>query len=134
MANKRHTTKTEVRTHAVRRVKAASTYDVDIGQEFKDIKSAIQHLRDDLNEWKTIFNSQLTRLNDNMASALKTISNHEIRLTELENKALKSETEKKTISEMAKFGWWAAKALIGATILVTSILGTAEAWKIFFGN
>lgn len=41
MANKRQTTKTKVRTHAVRRVKAASTYDVDIGQEFKDIKSAI---------------------------------------------------------------------------------------------
>lgn len=134
MANKRQTTKTELRTHAVRRVKAVSTYDVDIGQEFKDIKSAIQHFRDDLNEWKAIFNSQLTRLNDNMASALKTISNHEIRLTELENKALMSETEKKTISEMAKFGWWVAKALIGATILVTSVLGTTEAWKIFFGN
>ena len=50
----------------------------------------------------------------------------------MEAYALKTATKKETISEFAKFGWWAAKALISAGIIIGSILGTAGAWKLIF--
>lgn len=127
MANKR-------KAIALKRNKAHDTFDVDIGQEFRDVKSAISKLRDDLNDWKNIFNAQLTRLNDNMTSVLNTLANHEQRLTELEQKTLKSETKHETISELSKFGWWALKAAVGAGIIIGSVLGTAGAWRTFFGG
>lgn len=72
-----------------RTVKAAKAehnaeYTVDIGQEFKEVKLSIQALRTDLNEWKSIFNSQLDKLNTNMEKVMDTIANHEARLTNLE--------------------------------------------------
>lgn len=119
---------------ASKRSKVHDTYDVDIGQEFRDVKTAISKLRDDLNDWKNIFNAQLTKLNDNMTSVLNTLANHEQRLTELEQKTLKSETKTQTIGEMTKIGFWALKTAIGAGILIGSVLGTAGAWRMLFGN
>lgn len=107
-------------------------YEVDIGQEFKDVKQAIFSLKDDLNEWKSIFNTQLDKLNTNMEHVLSKIADHEGRITKLETDSLKSETKKQTISELSKFGWWAAKLLLGAGIIIGSVLGTAQAWKIVF--
>ena len=86
----------------------------------------------EINAWKVVFDKQLTKLNDNMTSVLRTISDHEYRLTDLEKKSQKFETQKETISELAKFGWWAAKALIGAGIIIGGILGTAGAWRLIF--
>ena len=67
-----------------------------------------------------------------MEKVLSQIADHEVRIVKLETDALKAMTKKETISEFAKFGWWAAKALIGAGIIIGSILGTAGAWKLIF--
>ena len=45
------------RSAAIKRNHVHDTFDVDIGQEFRDVKSAISKLRDDLNDWKNIFNT-----------------------------------------------------------------------------
>jgi len=67
-----------------------------------------------------------------MEKVLSQIADHEGRITKLETDALKTEVKKETVSELAKFGWWAAKALIGAGIVIGGILGTAGAWRLIF--
>ena len=107
-------------------------YTVDIGQEFKEVKQSIQALRTDLNEWKSIFNSQLDKLNTNMEKVMDTIANHEARLTNLETQSLKAETKKETISEMSKFAIFAAKILFAAGAIVGSIVGLGGCFKWLF--
>ena len=119
-------------TNTSRKHANVATYDVDIGQEFKDVKHAISGLKQEIFAWRDVVDSQLTKLNSNMEKVLSQIADHEGRITKLEAYALKTATKKETISEFAKFGWWAAKALISAGIIIGSILGTAGAWKLIF--
>lgn len=67
-----------------------------------------------------------------MDRVLSQLADHEGRITSLEKKSTEDKTRKETISEMAKFGWWAAKALITAGILMGGLLGTAGALKLIF--
>ncbi|MBP5783979.1 MAG: hypothetical protein J6W16_00140 [Methanobrevibacter sp.] len=55
----------KIKKHAkISRAKLATTYDVDIAQEFKDVKSTFSNRLDKieskLDEWKTVFDRQLT--------------------------------------------------------------------------
>lgn len=128
----------------VRATKKTATYNVDIAQEFRDVKSDFKDLKIELSNklditnqkldtWISTVREELSKLNTNMEKVLSQIADHEARIGELERGKLKSDTQKETISNLASFGWWAAKALIGAGILISSVLGTAGAWKLVFG-
>ena len=122
------------KTSDILKAKTTSSVETFIEQRFDRLEDKLDSFKDEINAWKQEFVKQLTKLNTNMESVLNTIANHEERITKLEQRKLKSDTQKQTISEFAKFGWWAAKALIGAGILIGGILGTAGAWKIVFGS
>ena len=120
-----------------------TTFEVDIAQEFRDVKSSIEEgnakltarldqFKAEIAGWKSVFDTQLTKLNDNMDKALSTIADHEARLTKIEEEHLKQQVQKQTVSEMSKLMFFVAKSLIGAGILIGSILGTAQAWKMLF--
>lgn len=59
----------------------------------------------------------MTKLNTNMERVLNTIAEHEVRLTNLEQKQLKSDTKYDTIAELIKLGIWIAKWAFGAGII-----------------
>lgn len=116
------------------KTKATATYDLDIGQEFKDIKTTFSNRLDKietkLDEWKMVFDRQLTQLNDNMKNVMDKLAQHEFRFTEhesrirtLENNKIKTDTHKQTMSEMAKLGWVAAKILLAVGGLVGAVGG-----------
>ena len=120
-----------------------ATFEVDIAQEFRDVKSSIEEgnakltarldqCKAEIAGWKSVFDTQLTKLNDNMDKALSTIADHEARLTKIEEEHLRQQVQKKTVGEMTKLMFFVAKSLIGAGILIGSILGTAQAWKMLF--
>lgn len=122
-----------------------ATYDVDIAQEFRDVKSDFRDLKVELSNklditnqkldtWISTVREELAKLNTNMEKVLSQIADHEARIGELERGKLKLDTQKETISNLAQFGWWAAKALIGAGILIGGMFGAAGAWKIVFGS
>ena len=128
----------------LRATKKTATYDVDIAQEFRDVKADFKDLKIELSNklditnqkldtWISTVREELSKLNTNMEKVLSQIADHEARIGELERGKLKSDTQKETISNLASFGWWAAKAFIGAGILIGSVLGTAGAWKLVFG-
>ena len=56
--------KNNIRRVKATKVKATATYDIDIAQEFKDIKTTFSNRLDKieskLDEWKTVFDRQLT--------------------------------------------------------------------------
>lgn len=121
----------------------ASTYEVDIAAEFKAVKDSIAEgnarLSERLDEfkteiagWKSVFDTQLSRLNQNMDKALSTIADHEARLTRIEEEALRRSVRTQTVSEMSKLMFFVAKSLIGVGIVAGAILGTAGAWKVLF--
>ena len=65
-----------------------------------------------------------------MRSVMEKIAQHEFRFTEhdkrirsLEDTSIKSETRKETMSDMAKFGWTAAKILLAVGALVGAVGG-----------
>ena len=133
------------------RVKAvnASTYDVDIAQEFKDVKTTVAEKFDRLNAkldsfkeeisaWKSIFNTKLTELNANMKTVLEQLAQHDFRFTQhderikkLENVNIKIDAKKETISEMAKFGWVAAKVLLTVGAVIGAVGGCSWVLKVF---
>lgn len=126
--------KNNIRRVKATKVKATATYDIDIAQEFKDIKTTFSNRLDKieskLDEWKTVFDRQLTQLNDNMKNVMDKLAQHEFRFTEhdkrirsLENSNIKADTRKETMSEMAKFGWIAAKILLIVGGLVGAVGG-----------
>lgn len=130
----------------------AMTYNVDIAQEFNDVKQTfasrmdkldnkLDAFKDEISAWRSIFESKLTELNTNMKTMLERLAQHDFRFTEHEKRIstlevgkVKLDTQKETISNLAQFGWWAAKALIGAGILIGGMFGAAGAWKIVFGS
>lgn len=126
-----------------RGVKHETTYEVDIAAEFRDVKASIAEGNAKLTErldafkseivgWKSVFDTQLSKLNDNMDKALSTIADHEARLTKIEEDHLKQIVQKQTVSEMSKLMFFVAKSLIGAGIIIGGVLGTAQAWKMLF--
>lgn len=115
MSNKKHVAR-------IAKVKTAS-YEIDIAQEFKDVKQEIVGLKNEISGWQKTVERQLTKLNDNMERVLNTIAEHEGRITKLEQDALKQETRKETVSDMAKFGWIAAKFLLAVGAIIGSVGG-----------
>lgn len=124
-------------------VKQQTTFEVDIAAEFKDVKASIAEgnaklaerldaFKSEIVGWKSVFDTQLSKLNDNMDKALSTIADHEARLTKIEEEHLKQIVHKQTVSEMSKLMFFVAKSLIGAGIVIGGILGTAGAWKMLF--
>ena len=125
------------------RVRKDATFEVDIEAEFRAVKESIKEgnekltarldaFKSEIAGWKSVFDTQLTKLNDNMDKALSTIADHEARLTKIEEDYLKQQVQKQTVGEMSKLMFFVAKGLIGAGILIGSILGTAQAWKMLF--
>ena len=108
----------------------ATTFEIDIGQEFKDVKHAIIGLKNEITNWQKIVEKELSKLNDNMERVLNQIADHEGRITKLEQDNLKSETRKETISDMAKFGWTAAKILLGVGAIIGAVGGCGWILKI----
>ena len=87
---------------------------------FDRLESKLDDFKDEINAWKQEFVKQLTKLNTNMETVLNQIADHEGRITRLEQDTLKSETRRETMSEMAKFGWFAAKF----TLIVGALIGS----------
>lgn len=112
--------------------RTASTAEFDIQREFRDVKAGIDALRNEINGWKDVFNTQLTKLNLMMEQTLAKLADHEARLTNLERRTDRSDIRRETVGECAKFAWFAAKFLLGAGIVVGGALGTAQAWKLIF--
>jgi vacuolar-type H+-ATPase subunit I/STV1 len=120
-----------------------TTYEVDIAAEFRDVKASIAEgnaklterldaFKSEISGWKSVFDTQLSKLNSNMDKALSTIADHEARLTKIEEDYLKQQVQKQTVSEMSKLMFFIAKSLIGAGVIIGSVLGTAGAWKFLF--
>ena len=105
-----------------------------IEARFNRLEDKLDAFKDEINEWKQEFVKQLTKLNTNMESVLNTIAEHEARITKLEQSKLKADTQKETVSQLATFGWWAARLVLGAGILIGGVLGAAGAWKLVFGG
>lgn len=120
-----------------------SSYETDIAQEFRDVKKAIAdsnaavndkiaQLAERINQQNLLFERELTKLNQNMESVLRTIADHELRITQLESKRTAQETKERTVDEMAKVGWFLAKFVLAAGVVIGGVLGTAKAWSLIF--
>lgn len=119
---------------AARQAKAA-TFEIDIAEEFKEVKNAISRtnesiltLKEEINGWKNCFDRQLDKLNTNMEKALSAIADHEGRITKLELSSRETEVKETTIGELKKFGWWTAKA---ATVAILYLIGSGKIVDIF---
>ena len=108
------------------------TFDVDIAQEFKDVKTEISGLKREINAWRNTVESQLTKLNSNMDRVLSQLADHEGRLTKLETDSIKSLTKKEAVSDFVKFGWWAGKLVFAAGVAVGGLFGAAQVLKVLF--
>ena len=73
---------------------------------------------------------QLTKLNTNMEQVLGQLADHEGRITKLEQKHIKSEARSETISDMAKFGWTAAKIALAVGAVIGAVGGCGWILKI----
>ena len=130
----------------------ATTYEIDIAQEFKDVKTTfsdglsrldakLDAFKLEISGWKSIFDTKLTELNHNMKTVLDKIAEHELRFNEhnnrikaLEDSKMVDATRKETMSEMAKFGWLAAKVLFCAGAIVGALGGCGLIFKTLFGG
>ena len=133
-----------------RTARGVKTFDVDIAQEFKnlydqndvlkqelnaqniELRKEIQSLKESINDWKSGFDKQLDKLNDNMSKVLNQIADHELRLSELERQRLINSTKVETASELAKFGWYAGKVVLTVDMVIGSALGGAKVWQMMF--
>lgn len=108
-----------------RRVAKAANLDVEsfIESRFDRLENKLDAFKDEINAWKSEFVKQLTKLNTNMESVLNTIAEHEHRITMLEQGALKTETRRETVTELSKFGWIAAKILLGVGAVIGAVGG-----------
>ena len=117
------------------------TFNVDIAEEFNEIKNTLTDglnrldekldgFKNEINAWKQEFVKQLTILNTNMDKVLSQIADHEGRITKLEQDNLKNETRKQTVSELSKFGWMAAKIAIGAGAIIGAVGGCGWVLKL----
>ena len=94
-----------------------------IETRFNRLEDKLDTFKDEINEWKQEFVKQLTKLNTNMESVLNTIAEHEARITKLEQTKIANETKVQTISNMAKFGWTAAKIALGVGAVIGAVGG-----------
>ena len=119
----------------------STTFNVDIAEEFNEIKNTLtaglnkldeklDSFKNEINAWKQEFVKQLTILNTNMDKVLSQIAEHEGRITKLEQDALKNETRKQTVSELSKFGWMAAKIAISAGAIIGAVGGCGWVLKL----
>lgn len=122
---------------------ARKTFEMDIQQEFRDIKKMIldsnqemseriTKLSDRINEQNRLFERELTKLNQNMEQVLSRIADHEARITSLETSKVQNDAKSKTLGECARFGWFIARWVLGAGIVLGSVLGGAKAWQLIF--
>lgn len=134
-----------------RTVRGVKTFDVDIAQEFRDLfkqntelrqdfndqnaglRQEIQQLKESINGWKNTFERQLDKLNNNMEKVLQTLTNHELRLTELENKVRADQVAADTKTEMIRLGWALAKWVLAAGVIVGGTFGVGGVIKFLFG-
>lgn len=107
--------------HVVEEVKP--TVESLMETRFDRLEDKLDSFKDEINAWKQEFVKQLTKLNSNMESVLSQIAEHEARITKLEQQNLKTETRKETVSDLAKFGWIAAKIFLIAGALIGSVGG-----------
>ena len=121
--------------------KKTTTFDVDIAQEFKEVKSDFKEFKNELSskiddtnkklddtnkklaDWTLMVDRQLTQLNTNMDKVLSQIADHEGRITSLEKKSTQDQTRRETISEIAKFGWTAAKLILATGAVIGAVGG-----------
>ena len=111
-------------------LKTVNTFELDIAQEFKDVKHEIVGLKNEISNWQKTVEKQLTKLNDNMEKVLNTLADHELRLDQLEKNALVHDTQVQTISNIAKFGWTAAKILLGVGAMIGAVGGCGWILKV----
>ncbi len=122
---------------------ARKTFEMDIQQEFRDIKKMIldsnqemseriTKLSDRINEQNRLFERELTKLNQNMELVLNRIADHEARISTLETTRIQNDTKSRTLGECARFGWFLARWVLGAGIVLGSVLGGAKAWQLIF--
>ena len=114
-----------MKTHkrSVSRQTTSSIVESMIETRFDRLESKIDSFKDEINAWKQEFVKQLTKLNTNMESVLNQIAEHEARITKLEKDTLKSETRRETVSDLAKFGWLAAKIVLAVGAVIGAVGG-----------
>ena len=118
--------KSTTKKRLARQVKS-TTFEIDIAQEFKDVKNEIAGLARDVRNWQSIFESKLTELNANMKGVLERLTAHDYRFTEhdsrlrkLEQNDAKQDGHTAGMSEGKKFMWTIAKTALA----VGAVLGT----------
>ena len=94
-----------------------------IETRFNRLEDKLDTFKDEINEWKQEFVKQLTKLNTNMESVLNTIAEHEARITKLEQSKIANDTKVQTISNVAKFGWTAAKTFLAIGAVIGAVGG-----------
>lgn len=108
---------------------------------FDRLEDKFDKMTTEINGWRSIFETKLTELNVNMKGVLERLTQHDFRFSEhakriedLENSKIKDDTKKQTVNQLVTFGWWAARCILGAGILIGGLIGAAGAWKIVFGS
>ena len=107
-----------------------ATYEIDIAQEFKDVKNEIVGLKHEISSWQKTVEKQLTKLNDNMDRVLSIIAEHEGRLTKLEHASIETSVRREELSNKAKLGWMALKVGLGVGALFASVAGCGVILKL----
>ena len=101
-----------------------------MAQRFDRLEEKLDGFKDEINAWKQEFVKQLTKLNTNMEQVLNQLADHEGRITKLEQKHIKAEARNETISDMAKFGWTAAKIALAVGAVIGAVGGCGWILKI----
>lgn len=141
-------------------VRGVKTYDVDIAQEFRELRKQNTELRDGMNKQNTdlrqdlnklnesvrteiqalkdtistqnhLFERELGKLNSNMEKVLSTLADHESRLTSLEQKSKKQEIEDNVWAKVKKTSLNAVIWLFWAGVVVSAAYGVKPALKVF---
>ena len=119
-------------------VRGVKTFDVDIAQEFHELRKQnsalqqdVQSLKDTINGWKSSFDRQLDKLNSNMERVLNQIADHEMRLTNLELKARDCEVEKGVWAKVKKASFNSLVWFFWAGVVVSAAYGVKPALKVF---
>ena len=138
----------KTKQQVIKTARKTTTFNVDISQEFNDVKQTfatrldkldnkLDAFKDEISAWRSIFESKLTELNTNMKTMLERLAQHDYRFTEhekriatLEVENVRSDTQKQTISDVAKFGWMAAKILLGIGAVIGAVGGCGWVLKL----
>ena len=100
-------------------------------QAREEMRENIRALGEKIDAQIHTFDKQLERLNVNMESVMKQISDHEFRLTQLEQEKREKKVEEKTWDKAKQYAWKAAQGGFYFLFLLGAAYGIKPLVKIF---